>query len=122
MVASIVAAKNSARIPQVRYKIKSFHLLTGIIDRSRLVCVSATEDLDQLLSVLTFTETVLKFLQTDGTVAITIKSLEDRFELLDIVRVGLNSDRHQGNLLDLFRLLELLEVTDVQAVYSGLSL
>ena len=80
------------------------------------------EDLDELVAVLTVAQAVLQLFQTDGSVAIAVERLEDILELLDIVGVGLHRDRHQGDLLDLFRLLELFEVADVKTVDCRLGL
>ena len=77
------------------------------------------QDLNELVTVFTITQTCLQLIQTDGSVAITIQCLEDTLELLDIVRVRLHRNCHQGHLLDLFRLLELFEVANVQTIDRG---
>lgn len=87
--------------------------LTGVVDGTRVIRIGAFQDLNELVSVFTITQTMLQLIQTDGSVTIAIEGLEDTLELLDIVWVGLHGDSHQGNLLDLFRLLELFDVTDV---------
>ena len=99
-----------------------FWILTGVVDGARCISVGALQDLNELVAILTITQTMLQLFQTDGTVAIAVERLEDILELLDIVGVGLHGDGHQGDLLDLFRLLELFEVADVEAVDCSLGL
>ena len=122
VVASIVAAKNSTA--QIRHNHSHFLFwrLTGVVDGARRIGVGALQDLNELVAILPITQTMLQLFQTDGTVAIAVERLEDILELLDIVGVGLHGDGHQGDLLDLFRLLELFEVADVEAVDCSLGL
>ena len=86
-------------------------LLTRVVNRTTVVCVSPFQDAHQLGAILTGAKTSLQLIKGDAPISILVKSLENIFELNYIVGVRLDCNRHQGNLLDLLRFLELLNVS-----------
>lgn len=89
-------------------------LLTRVVDRSIVVSVGTAQDLDELSTVFTFAKASLELLVRDTTIIVRVKSLEDLFQLLDIIRIGLHSDGHQSDLLKLLALTEILHVFDLE--------
>ena len=89
-------------------------LLTRVVDRSVVVSVRAAQDLDKLSTVLTVAEAALQLLERDATIVVGIEGLENLFQLLDIIGIGLHSDGHQSDLLKLLALAEVLHVLDLE--------
>ena len=85
-------------------------LLTRVVDRSVVVSVGTAQDLDELSTVLALAKASLELLECDATIVVRVKGLEDLFQLLDIIRIGLHCDGHQSDLLKLLALAEILHV------------
>ena len=112
--ASIVAAKNS-NLLQVKAAVsypyaKRAGKLTRVVDCATVVGICGLQKLQKLFTILTVSKAALKLLERDGTISIFIERLEHFFELLDVIRIRLNCDSHQSNLLDFLRLVEVFDV------------
>jgi len=88
--------------------------LTSVIDGAVAIGVGALEDVHELLAVLAITQASLQFIEGDATVVVGVQCLENLLQFLDIVRIRLDSDCHQCNLLEFLAFAEALHVAHLQ--------
>ena len=99
----------------------SFIPLTGVVDSAIVVGVGGAQDVNELFSVLTVAEAILKFIEADHAVTVAIQSLEDALKLSNVFGAGLHGDGGQSHLLNLFGFTELFDISNVEFLDSSAS-
>lgn len=86
----------------------------SVVDGAVAIGVSSLQDPEQFFRVLSVGEALFELFQSDASVSVPVKLLEDLLELDDVLWIGLNRNGHECNLPHLLTLLELFHLTDVQ--------